>query len=46
MTGPRARSSERYGWPLHVIEDCGDDPPLEAPEALLRAVLDIALTDL
>ena len=35
----------RHGWPLHVIEDCGDDPPLEAPEALLRAVLDTALTD-
>jgi pimeloyl-ACP methyl ester carboxylesterase len=33
------RASERYGWPLHVIEDAGDDPPLEQPEAFLRAVL-------
>jgi pimeloyl-ACP methyl ester carboxylesterase len=31
-------ASERYGWPLHVIEDAGDDPPLEQPEALVRAV--------
>jgi pimeloyl-ACP methyl ester carboxylesterase len=28
----------RYGWPLHVIEDSADDPPIEQPEALLRAV--------
>lgn len=28
-------ASERYGWPLHVIEDCADDPPLEQPEAFL-----------
>jgi pimeloyl-ACP methyl ester carboxylesterase len=35
-------ASERYGWPLHVIEDCADDPPIERPEAFvaaLRAVL-------
>lgn len=31
-------ASERYGWPLHVIEDAGDDPPLEQPDALVRAV--------
>ena len=35
-------ASERYSWPLHVIEDAGDDPPLEQPEAFLRA-LDAAL---
>ncbi len=31
-------ASERYGWPLHVIEDAGDDPPLEQPEAFLGAL--------
>jgi pimeloyl-ACP methyl ester carboxylesterase len=29
-------ASARFGWPLHVIEDCNDDPPVEQPEALLR----------
>ena len=29
---------DRYGWPLHVIEDCADDPPIEQPAALLRAL--------
>jgi pimeloyl-ACP methyl ester carboxylesterase len=35
-------ASERHGWPLQVIEDCGGDPPIERPEAFgkaLRAVL-------
>jgi FAD/FMN-containing dehydrogenase/pimeloyl-ACP methyl ester carboxylesterase len=31
-------ASSRFGWPLHVIEDCGDDPPIEQPEALMRAL--------
>jgi pimeloyl-ACP methyl ester carboxylesterase len=31
-------SSARYGWPLHVIEGAADDPALEQPEALLRAL--------
>lgn len=31
-------ASERYGWPLHVIEDCADDPPRDAPEQFLRAL--------
>ena len=31
-------ASARYGWPLHVIEDCADDPPIEQPEAFLRAL--------
>jgi pimeloyl-ACP methyl ester carboxylesterase len=33
----------RRGWPLHVIEDCADDPPVEQPEAFcdaLRSALD------
>jgi pimeloyl-ACP methyl ester carboxylesterase len=31
-------ASARYGWPLHVIEDCADDPPRDQPEAFLRAM--------
>jgi pimeloyl-ACP methyl ester carboxylesterase len=31
-------ASKRYGWPLHVIEDAGDDPAVEQPEAFLRAL--------
>ena len=31
-------ASERYRWPLHVIERAGDDPPIEQPEAFLRAL--------
>ena len=33
-----AAASERYGWALHVIEDAGDDPPLEQPTAFLDAL--------
>jgi len=31
-------ASAEHGWPLHVIEDCADDPPLEQPEAFLTAL--------
>jgi pimeloyl-ACP methyl ester carboxylesterase len=31
-------ASERFGWPLHVIENAGDDPPIEQPEAFLVAL--------
>ncbi|MGH7475976.1 MAG: alpha/beta fold hydrolase [Longimicrobiales bacterium] len=31
-------ASERYGWPLHVVDDCADDPPRDRPEAFLRAL--------
>jgi pimeloyl-ACP methyl ester carboxylesterase len=31
-------ASERFGWPLAVIENAGDDPPGEQPEAFLRAL--------
>lgn len=31
-------ASARYRWPLHVIENANDDPPIEQPEALLRAL--------
>jgi pimeloyl-ACP methyl ester carboxylesterase len=30
--------SAEYGWPLHVIEDCADDPPIEQPAAFVRAL--------
>ena len=29
-------ASARHGWPLHVIEDAGDDPAFEQPEAFMR----------
>lgn len=31
-------ASVRYGWPLHVIEDCATDPGVEQPDALLDAL--------
>lgn len=31
-------ASARYGWPLHVIEDAGDDAPIEQPEQFLHAL--------
>jgi pimeloyl-ACP methyl ester carboxylesterase len=31
-------ASERYGWPLHVIENCADDPARDRPQAFLRAL--------
>jgi pimeloyl-ACP methyl ester carboxylesterase len=31
-------ASSRYGWPLHVVEDCADDPPRDQPEAFLEAL--------
>ncbi len=31
-------ASERYGWPLRVIEDCADDPPIERPDAFMAAL--------
>ncbi len=33
-------ASARYGWPLRVIEDAGNEPAIEAPQAFVRAVLD------
>jgi hypothetical protein len=32
----------RFGWSLHVIENCADDPPRDQPDAFLKA-LDAAL---
>ena len=31
-------AAKRLGWPLHVIENANDDPPIEQPEAVLRAL--------
>lgn len=31
-------ASAEYGWPLHVIDDAADDPPIEQPDAFLRAL--------
>ena len=31
-------AAARYGWPLHVIDDAGDDPPIEQPGAFLAAL--------
>jgi pimeloyl-ACP methyl ester carboxylesterase len=31
-------ASARYGWPLLVIENAADDPPIEQPKAFLRAL--------
>jgi pimeloyl-ACP methyl ester carboxylesterase len=39
-------ASARYGWPLHVVEDAGDDPALDRPAAfvgVLEAALESAL---
>jgi pimeloyl-ACP methyl ester carboxylesterase len=33
-----AAASARFGWPLRVIENCADDPPIEQPEALFDAL--------
>jgi pimeloyl-ACP methyl ester carboxylesterase len=35
-------ASVRYGWPLHVVEDAGDEPFLDQPEAFLD-VLQLAV---
>ena len=32
-------ASERLGWPLHIIEDAADDPPIEQPDQFVAAVL-------
>jgi len=32
------KASERFGWPLHVIEEARDDPKLEQPKAFLEAL--------
>lgn len=36
--------SDQYGWPLHIIENAADDPPMEQPRAFVAA-LEAALAD-
>jgi pimeloyl-ACP methyl ester carboxylesterase len=36
--GVAQEAAARYGWPLHVIDDAGDDPPLDQPEAFVNAL--------
>ena len=39
-------TAARHGWPLHVIDEAGDDPPLDQPAIFLdelRAALDATL---
>jgi pimeloyl-ACP methyl ester carboxylesterase len=38
-------ASDRYGWPLYVIDDAGDDPKLERPAAFLEALYDTIRPD-
>lgn len=35
-------ASRRYGWPISVVENAGDDPPLERPEEF-QSILDSVL---
>ena len=39
--GIAEKASDRYGWPLRVIDEAGDDPKLEQPEAFLAALYDV-----
>ena len=32
------RASETYGWPLHVIEDCADDPARDRPREFVESL--------
>jgi pimeloyl-ACP methyl ester carboxylesterase len=31
-------ASKRFGWPLHIIDQVADDPPMEQPDALVAAL--------
>lgn len=39
--GVAEAASDRYGWPLYVIDNAGDDPKLEQPEAFLEALYEV-----
>lgn len=41
--GVAEAASERYAWPLYVIEDAADDPPLERPEAFMDTLRDAVI---
>ncbi len=36
--GVAEAARDRYGWPLHVVEDAGDDAPIEQPDAFVAAL--------
>lgn len=36
-----AAAAARYRWPLHVIDDANDDPPVEQPAALARVLREV-----
>jgi pimeloyl-ACP methyl ester carboxylesterase len=40
--GVAEAASARYGWPLRVIEDAGDDPVMEQPERFVQALRSVA----
>jgi pimeloyl-ACP methyl ester carboxylesterase len=31
-------AAERYGWPLHVLDNTGNEPAIEDPDAFVKAV--------
>ena len=31
-------AAARFGWPLHIIEDAGDDPAMEQPATFMTAL--------
>lgn len=39
--GIAENASARYGWPLHVIDNAGDDPKIERPEAFLEVLYEV-----
>ena len=32
-------ASNRFGWPLHIVDGAADDPPMERPDEFVTAVL-------
>ena len=38
-------ASKRFDWPLHIIEDAADDPPMEQPEAFVAALISTTATE-
>ena len=34
-------ASERFGWPLYIIEDSRDDPKLEQPDSFMNALYSV-----
>lgn len=39
------KAAARYGWPLHVIEECRDDPAVEQPQQFLAALRAAIMTN-